>query len=159
MSYVTGSLLANLLNKTFAQSVPNTICEYVICEYVFFELPKIYKLVCSRSPLSTIGCPKRKLITTPVKKRNIRHKTAQKQETINCALCDFESASKVKLIKHMKMSHTEQVLGKGNESKKGRHDTDKENANDDCGQKPVVEVVMDEDMSLCVGQYCYSKGA
>ena len=85
-----------------------------ICEFVFCELPKIYKLVCLRKvpSVSSIRYPKRKRIATPIKKRNIRYKPAAKQGGINCAICDFASVSNVKMIRHMKTSHTEPCYDK-----------------------------------------------
>lgn len=80
----------------------------VICEFVFCELPKIYKLVCLKkvSSVTSLRYPKRKRITTPAKKRNIRYKPATKQDGIRCAICEFTSVSNVKMIRHMKSSHT-----------------------------------------------------
>ena len=79
-----------------------------LCEFVFSELPKIYKLVCMRKVQTAVPLryPKRKRIATPVKKRNIKYKPTIKQEGINCGFCDFASFSNVKMIRHMKTSHT-----------------------------------------------------
>ena len=52
---------------------------------------------------------KRKRLNTSIKKRNIRYKPSSKTEEINCALCDFRSVSNVKVIRHMKSSHTQQI--------------------------------------------------
>ena len=85
----------------------------LICEYVFCELPKIYKMVSERkvSNLPQLRHSKRKRVMTPVKKRNMKYKTATKTDALNCALCDFVSVSRVKVIKHMKSNHTEPSLG------------------------------------------------
>ena len=64
-----------------------------MCEYVFTELPKIYKIVCSKSvsvPDPVIDS-KRKRLVTPNRKRNIRFKSASKPDGNKCALCDFIS--------------------------------------------------------------------
>ena len=47
-----------------------------LCEYVFGELPKIYKMVSMRKApnVSALRQSKRKRPTTPVKKRNIKYK-------------------------------------------------------------------------------------
>ena len=84
----------------------------LICEFVFCELPKIYKLVSSRKVLSLapLRYPKRKRLTTPLKKRNIRYKPAAKPDVRHCAFCDFKSVSNVKVIRHMKTLHTEPCL-------------------------------------------------
>ena len=80
-----------------------------ICDFVFGDLPEVYKKVCSRKPslLTPIQNSKRRRLSTSVKKRNMRYKPAAKPAEIDCALCDFKSVSKVKIIKHMKTSHTE----------------------------------------------------
>ena len=79
-----------------------------LCEFVFTELPKIYKLVSMRKvkTVAPLRYPKRKRISTPVKKRNIKYKPTAKHEGINCGFCDFTSFSNVKMIRHMKTSHT-----------------------------------------------------
>ena len=82
--------------------------QFLICEYVFCELPIIYKMVSLRKPPSgpLLRNSKRKL-GTPVKRRNMKHKPTVKPETINCAMCEFTSVSNVKIIRHMKTTHTE----------------------------------------------------
>ena len=42
----------------------------------------------------------------PMQQRIIKYKPASKPEGLNCALCDFTSVSKVRIIKHMKTLHT-----------------------------------------------------
>ena len=82
----------------------------IICEYVLCDLPKIYKMVSARKPpnVAVLRQSKRKRLTTPVKKRNIKYKPAPKQEIIKCAMCEFTTPNNVKLKKHMKTYHTEQ---------------------------------------------------
>ena len=83
--------------------------QFLLCEYVFCDLPKIYKMVATQSvpSVSQLRQSKRKRMTTPVKKRNIKYKPAPKVEVENCALCDFTSASRPKVIQHMKTKHTD----------------------------------------------------
>ena len=73
----------------------------VLCEYVLSDLPKIYRMVSARKPptVSALRQSKRKRLTTPIKKRNIKYKPAPKQE-IKCALCDFTAGNNVKLEAH-----------------------------------------------------------
>ena len=79
----------------------------LICEYVFCDLPQIYKMVSLRKvPYISLRQSKRKRPTTPIKKRNMKHKPSAKLECLNCVLCDFSSVSNVKIIKHMKTKHT-----------------------------------------------------
>ena len=80
-----------------------------LCEFVFTELPTIYKSVCKRkvSLLTPLRQSKRKRITTTVKKRNIKYKPMAKSEVFTCALCELTSSSNVKLIRHMKTMHTQ----------------------------------------------------
>ena len=76
-----------------------------MCEYVFTELPNIYKIVCSKSvsvPDPVIDS-KRKRLVTPNSKRNIRFKSASKPDGNECALCDFISQSTVNMIKAHKI--------------------------------------------------------
>ena len=82
--------------------------QFLICEYVLCELPIIYKLVSLRKPPSgpLLRNAKRKL-ATPVKRRNMKHKPIAKPGTISCAMCEFTSVSNVKIIRHMKTTHTE----------------------------------------------------
>ena len=85
----------------------------LLCEYVLSDLPKIYRMVSTRKPpnVSALRQSKRKRLTTPVKKRNIKYKPAPKQEImLNCALCDFTAGNNVKLKKHMKTYHTEPIV-------------------------------------------------
>ena len=81
-----------------------------ICEYVFTELPKMYKIVCEKkvSMPNSIIHPKRKRINTPNKRRNIKFKSASKLVETKCAMCDFASNSNVSMIRHMKSMHTQQ---------------------------------------------------
>ena len=65
-------------------------------------------------PLPPLKESKRKRLTTPVKRRNMRYKPAPKREELNCGLCDFSSVSNVEIIRHMKNSHTEPPLGNSN---------------------------------------------
>ena len=80
-----------------------------ICDFVFGELPNIYEMVCSRK--LTLPTPvrqsKRRRLSTSIKKRNIRYKAAPKVEELECALCEFKSVSNVKIIKHVRISHTQ----------------------------------------------------
>ena len=71
---------------------------------------------------------------TPVKRRNIRHKPTGKPEGISCALCDFASVSNLKMIRHMKTSHTNSCL-------------EKDGVDDEASPK---EKVLVEDMSVHV---------
>ena len=69
-------------------------------------------MVCSKtkslpSPTKQL---KRKRMNTPVKRRNIRYKPSAKVEEKECQLCEFTSMSKVKLMKHVKMSHSQPKL-------------------------------------------------
>ena len=81
----------------------------LICDYVFCELPKIYTMVTSKSAPCVLQLrkSKRKRLTTPVKKRNIKYKPAPKVEGQTCALCEFTSVSRSKVILHMKTKHTD----------------------------------------------------
>ena len=89
-------------------------------------------MVSMRKPPSVSGLRqvKRKRLTTPVKKRNIKYKPAQKQERLNCVLCDFTSNNNVKLKTHIKNYHTEPKVSLVVTAT----------------QQPVAKV---EDMSLC----------
>ena len=109
-----------------------------ICEYVFIDLPKIYKMVCLRKPSSgtLLRNSKRKRLGTPVKRRNTKHKPIAKPETLKCAMCDFTSVSNVKLIRHMKTNHTE--------PSRKNDDPICPMVDDEPTQK-----IMDEDMSVC----------
>ena len=82
-----------------------------ICEYVFCELPKVYKMV-SLQKVPTIPMlrqSKRKRLTTPVKKGNIKYKAATKAEGQDCTYCNFTAYSRIKIKQHMKTNHTETV--------------------------------------------------
>ena len=88
--------------------------------FVFDEMPKIYRMVCkskSKVPIENTDCfatpinyQKRRRLSTSIKKRNIRHKPAQKPHEILCGFCDFTSVSNVKMIRHMKSTHTQPNL-------------------------------------------------
>ena len=84
----------------------------LLCEFVFGELPRIYKMVTTKQKqfLPILRESKRKRVATPVKKRNIKQKPGIKE--LDCSLCDFTSTTKVKIIKHMKSSHTDQEISK-----------------------------------------------
>ena len=66
----------------------------------------------------------------------MKYKLAGKKEGINCALCDFASVSNLKMIRHMKTSHTEPCLEKYDE--------------DLLSNAPSKEKVLVEDMSVCI---------
>ena len=76
-----------------------------ICDFVFGELPNIYKMVCSRK--LTLQTPvrqsKRRRLSTSIKKRNIRYKTAPKVEQIECA------PLQLMIYKYIRRTHTEEI--------------------------------------------------
>ena len=89
------------------------------CLFVFDEMPKIYKMVCKLKPkvsmapdsfTTPIRYQKKRRLNTSIKKRNIRHKPAQKPHEIVCGFCDYTLISNVKMIRHMKASHTQTNL-------------------------------------------------
>ena len=101
----------------------------LICDFVFNQLPNIYKMVSSkRVAIQTpLRKSKRRRICTSAKKRNIRHKPASKQEELTCRLCDFKSVNNAKMTKHMKTLHTKAI-------------------------RPIeVPRILVEDMSICSG--------
>ena len=84
------------------------------------KLPSIYKMVCSKKlSLSTpIRQPRRRSLSTSLKKIATKLKYQATQEEFKCAFCDFCSVSNVKVIKHMKSYHTQdsgKVLAHENE--------------------------------------------
>ena len=114
--------------------------QLLLCEFVFGELPKIYKMVVlkQKNTIPVLRESKRKRIATPVKKRNIKHKAIL--EELKCALCEFASTTKVKIIRHMKSTHTEQ--GKTVVVQKETPPVDIE------ANKPLMKQMV-EDMSIC----------
>ena len=95
--------------------------------FVFDEMPKIYKMVLEMAPkavMTPMKHLKRRRLSTSTKKRNVRHKPALKENS--CALCPFSTVSNVKMIRHMKTTHTSQTR-----------------------QIEVIPKILDEDMSLC----------
>ena len=109
----------------------------IICEYVFFELPKIYEMVSTKSlQILSQNQQKRKRIATPIKKRNIKHKPTSKLEQQSCALCDFTSVSQAKMIHHMKIKHTNQIEAQPSPAIDVA--------------KSVKQITLVEDMSLCM---------
>ena len=81
----------------------------VLYDFVFGELPKVYKMVNSKR-ICLVTPPrkqKRRRISTTINKRNMRYKPAQKLQEIKCTFCEFLSLSNVKMIRHMKTEHTE----------------------------------------------------
>ena len=74
--------------------IQSTICEYFITN--------------SSVPLVTpMKYSKRKRIITSTKKRYTKYRAAPKPVELKCALCEFASVSNVKIIRHMKSSHTQ----------------------------------------------------
>ena len=76
----------------------------LLCDFVFEQLPNIYKMVSARkeSIQTPLRKSKRSRVCTSAKKRNIRHKLTLKHEEISCGLCDFTSVNNAKMIKHKK---------------------------------------------------------
>ena len=85
----------------------------ILCEYVFKELPKIYKLVCEKKPLMTTPLPqlKRKRLASSVKRRSIRYKPSSKSDgRLTCSYCNLTFDSDYKLARHKKSSHGTDVV-------------------------------------------------
>ena len=118
----------------------------LLCEFVFGELPKVYRMVTlkKKNMIPILRETKRKRITTPAKKRNIKYKPTL--EELKCALCDFASTAKVKITRHMKSTHTEQ--GISGSSAAIQEEPTLKIKEEHCENKPIIKQMV-EDMSIC----------